>query len=258
MRNGGKIGTLNIPRPSGSSGIYTLDEAQEFVKIGIWPGFPQDPNFASVILCTHFTTQLADPVSYPNSGSGHALNGAGTSPATSLVTEQSKWYTTSFKVNASYVRQNAVDYTFGTADFTVEMWVYPSSVSASQDLVDFRGAEPQVTPLMFIQSPGVLVYWVNGAAKITSANNTASINAWHFFSVSRVSGNTRMYWDGVQAGSTYVDANNYIGTGITLGAGFGGTSPLSLSYIGEIRVTQGVGRYSGATHTVPTAPFPDS
>jgi hypothetical protein len=30
-----------------------------------------------------------------------------------------------------------------------------------------------------------------------------------------------------------------------------------LGYLGELRVTKGVGRYSGSTMTVPTAPFPD-
>ena len=41
------------------------------------------------------------------------------------------------------------------------------------------------------------------------SGGTISLNTWHHVAVSRFANGTRMYPDGTQIGSTYVDNNNY-------------------------------------------------
>ena len=257
--NGGKLGVYHNTTPGQSSGVYALAEVQAMQSAGVWPGFPGDANFANVVLCSHFRNQLNDSKMFPSSGSlGNIITQMGTNSTdgSGINPGQSKWYTASWLCAGAgsaggALRAQAVA-TFGTGDFTVELWFYPTSASSGLQLLDFRGAEPSITPLVYQKaaSTGVLEMYVNGAAKITSAASAITNNAWNFIAISRVSGNTRMYCGTSgsipQVGSTYVDANNYVaGSNLTIGESFTLTATPALNtWFQEVRVTTGVGRYS--------------
>lgn len=261
MRNGGIIGDLNIPRTRSTKGVYTLTEAHDYIKRGIWPLWPTDASYASVVALCHCRTQLDDPASYPNEATGgDVIVPNGSNNSQQLVTTQSKWYTTSFKLATSYLRIGSTPgINFGTGDFTMELWLYPTNVAfGNADIIDCRNAEPNLLPLWYCDNTGRMHLYVNGVDnKIQTATGVVTNNSWHFLALSRVSGSTRMYCNGTQVGSTYVDANNYITGGLSVGASFNGNSPFQ-GFLGGFRVTKGVGRYSGTTHTVPTGPFPDT
>lgn len=57
--------------------------------------------------------------------------------------------------------------------------------------------------------------FINGAVTITG--NVMTTNSWTHIALSRVSGVTRMYMGGDQAGSNYTDTNNYTSTVCTIG-----------------------------------------
>lgn len=261
MRNGGFIGDLNIPKTRATKGIYTVNEAQEFMTRRIWPVFPGDASFSSVVWLCHCRTQLDDTALLPNEATGgDIIVPNGSANGQKFVTTQTKWYGTSFNLNNSYLRVgNNPGIQFGTGDFTIEAWIYPTSVNSGGNVFDNRNSEPNVAPLWFLDTTAKLHLYVNGVDnKILTASNVMTNGSWHFLALSRVSGNTRMYVNGTQVGSTYVDANNYIKGGGAFGASFNGASAMVNAFLGDTRVTVGVGRYSGTTHTVPTGPFQDT
>lgn len=138
---------------------------------------------------------------------------------------------------------------FGTGDFTIECFVYMQSLVGF--IYDSRTAGSQITPCIYITG-GTIIYYVGGAARITSA--TVSINQWYHLVVSRVSGNTRMFLNGTQTGSTYVDANNYINNTNrpVIGTNGDAASSFFFGYISNVRVLKGEGT---TAPTVPTAPL---
>ena len=142
------------------------------------------------------------------------------------------------------------NFAFSTNDFTLEFWVYRNNSAATEGFLDFKTANPQVTPNIYAVGT-TLYYFTDGSTRITGAAALPLANTWYHIAVSRVSGNTRMFVDGVQVGSTYVDANDYIATSLVIGNNYVYSAGLN-GYMDDLRITAGIGLYSG-TFPVPTA-----
>ena len=143
----------------------------------------------------------------------------------------------------------------GTSDFTMEGWLYlPAYPSAGNFMVpiDNSSADPQVSPDFYINSAGLLRYYVSGANAITSSA-AVPLNSWFHFALSRSGTSTKLFINGTQTGSTYTDTNNYVTNPVTIGAYFDGTETLS-GYISNIRIVKGTAVYT-TTFTPPTAPL---
>jgi hypothetical protein len=140
---------------------------------------------------------------------------------------------------------------FGTSDFTIECFFYSTDVTTSGFIYDSRTAGSQAVPAIYMGG-GTLRYYVSGADRITSG--TIVTNRWYHLVVSRVSGNTRMFLDGVQTGSTYVDATTYLNNASrpVIGTNGDGATFGCYGYISNLRVLNGTGTTSP---TVPTAPL---
>jgi hypothetical protein len=95
--------------------------------------------------------------------------------------------------------------------------------------------------------------FVNGAFVLTS-NNTHTNNAWNHLAISRASGVTRFFLNGVVSTNTYSDTTDYGSTKpLVIGAQYNGTTAFA-GYIDEFRVTKGVARYT-TTFTPSTTAF---
>lgn len=142
----------------------------------------------------------------------------------------------------------------GTGDFTVEAWVYRTGANTYNTIWDSRISLSDANGfILMLSNTGALQFWTATTSRISGG--TLSTNQWYHVAVSRVSGNTRLFLNGVQTGTTYADTTDY---GTTKPGQIGNTSYISAVFAGsidELRVTKGVGRYS-ATFTPPTAPFP--
>jgi hypothetical protein len=140
---------------------------------------------------------------------------------------------------------------FGTSDFTIEMFFNTSDVTNSGFLYDCRTSITQAVPCIYVTG-GTVVLYVNGAGRITSG--TVVTNRWYHLVVSRVAGNTRMFLDGVQTGSTYADATDYLNNvnRPLIGTNGDGASFTFNGYISNLRVLKGTG-YTSVT--VPTSPL---
>jgi hypothetical protein len=140
---------------------------------------------------------------------------------------------------------NAIN--FGTGDFEISCWCYPTSYATSRAIVDMRAANGPSFGLISLTTTGALDFY-DGTSRITS--NTAPLNAWNHLVVSRVSGTLKMFINGVE-GYSAANTSNYNGTKLTIGTHVATTLSWMLGYIANLRIVKG----SGVTSvTVPTAP----
>ena len=146
------------------------------------------------------------------------------------------------------------DFAFGTGDFTVELFFLPAAVT--QMTVFDMGAQSAWSPSIRCNSNGVIDYFANGSARISSSQNSyiATPNAGAKFvhaAVSRVSGVTRLFVDGRHEGSDFTDTNTYVAGTIYLGRNADSNTAHHYGYVSNLRVIKGTGLYTG-NFTPPT------
>jgi Concanavalin A-like lectin/glucanases superfamily len=158
------------------------------------------------------------------------------------------------------------DFSFGTGNFTVEGFVNLSSASncmVFQMSTAATGYNPSNTnSVCFYIGGGVNagkleIYANNAAFASTNVLVTSSdIGKWYHFAIVRSSGSTTVYWNGsAVAGLTSIaDSANYTMTYCVIGTVYNNTYSLQ-GYLSNFRVLKGTAQYSGASITVPTAPF---
>ena len=155
-------------------------------------------------------------------------------------------------------------FAFGTGDFTIEFWYYPTATT-QQGLIGFRpqstnGAYPAIVGNYFgtvgtnggAQANG-FSYYTNSALRISAAN-VLTANTWQSIALVRNSGNTVAYINGNKVGNTYVDATNYLASRLILASDdytAGGTA--LNGYIDELRISN-IARYTG-NYTTSNQPF---
>ena len=178
-----------------------------------------------------------------------------------VSTTQAKWGTTSMYFDGTgdylFVKSPSTDLcAFGTGNWTVEMWLYPITVSTTPTIFDTRPVNTNGNYInLYADSSGTYLY-VNSTNVITGS--ALSINTWTHLAICRSGTSTKMFINGTQTGSTYSDSTNYlcganrpsIGTnGFVPGVGdFNG-------YIDDLRITKGYARYT-TNFSVPTSAFP--
>lgn len=166
--------------------------------------------------------------------------------------------------SGSYVRAaSSSDFGFGLGEFTIEAWVYLSSLSSVATLFDFRpvGEVQGAYPLLHFTSNGAVEFVTNYALSpsvtLISSDNEITTNVWTHVAASRKSNVLSIFVGGDLVAST-ADNVNYAPSICTIGRSnyTGYPEPLT-GYIDEFRVTKGVARYT-ENFTPPDAPFPSS
>jgi hypothetical protein len=150
--------------------------------------------------------------------------------------------------------------TMGTGDFTIEMWLRLNSYATAGlwESTPIGGQGSRFTGFIwYLVGGGTVHLFHSGTNIMTTASAIIPLSQWSHVALSRASGTTRMYVDGLQVAST-TSSYDDTAAGGTIGAFCDGASNNIDGYIDEVRVTRGVARYSGSTLTVPTAAFPDS
>ena len=143
---------------------------------------------------------------------------------------------------------------FGTADFTIEAWIYSTSIANQQMILSNRIAATGSANFDWQIVSSRLLFGTTSTNLLTGTI-TLSSNTWYHVAVSRVSGTARMFVNGVLDVSTTTSfnlSNNSI-THIGTNATYAPTQYPFIGYIQDLRISK-VGRYSGA-FTPPAAAF---
>ena len=172
-----------------------------------------------------------------------------------LDTAQAKFGTSSLLLDGTgdYVGYSTQpDFGFGTSDFTVETWIYLTSLVGTQQVFDFRnGAVADIASTVYVSNGGQIRYYTDSADRIIGS--TLSSGTWYHVALSRASGSTKLFVNGTQVGSTYTDSNDY-GTSkpLTIGSRYDGGNELS-GHFDDFRVSN-TARYT-SNFAAPGAAF---
>lgn len=154
-----------------------------------------------------------------------------------------------------------VAFQFGTSDFTVEGWFYPTSI-ANNGVIQISST---VGGLQANNTTNVAISVVSGqlsiyAASATYTGSSIAANTWYNVAVVRNSGVTKVYLNGSLITSfgisgAITDTTNYAGTYCVVG-GYSSTATLWNGYLDDIRITKGIARYT-TNFVPPNSPFPN-
>ena len=165
--------------------------------------------------------------------------------------------------NERYTRlelDGSSDLAFGTGDFTIEMWIKIDNGTNTNTIYDARpsGSNGAQVALFYSGSSNGILFAHGGTVRITGTVDVGADQAWHHIALTRASGSTKLFVDGVQDGSTYSsDTTDYLNPSNKprIGAS-GGSTDLSSDgyfrgYISNVRVNKGSALYTAA-FTPPT------
>jgi hypothetical protein len=147
-------------------------------------------------------------------------------------------------------------YAFGTGDYTVEAWVYFTSINSSTLQIIFAsGNSGGNTFYAHVDADQISVG--TPVAFISNQSSSFTTNTWYHIAFCRASGTLRLFKDGVQQGSSVTDSTNWISGGSgRIGANDSGGQTV-FGYIDDLRITKGFARYT-SNFTAPTAAFSDT
>ena len=134
------------------------------------------------------------------------------------------------------------DFGFGTANFCLEAFIRPNSVTGIQRIFDLRESTTNTAPTVYL----------NGTALHFASGNTSHINGgtlstgtWYHVAVARNAGTTKLFLDGTELG-TYTDANDYGRTKpVIIGSDFQASPTEAFNgHIDEVRVSKAAARFT--------------
>jgi hypothetical protein len=162
------------------------------------------------------------------------------------------YYSAFFDGTGDYLSSTITSTTIGTGNFTVECWVYPTAAYGNLSRMFLFGPGAGIGYLTFyITSSGQVIYGPSGTAVITTTS-TVPLNTWTHIAISRSSGTTNVYLNGVSGGSA-ADTTNYPAT-TTFFLGQDGSGNHFTGYISNFRLVNGSAVYTSA-FTPPTNPL---
>ena len=103
------------------------------------------------------------------------------------------------------------DFAFGTSDFTIEAWIKIDDDTNTNTIYDSRpsGSNGAQIALFYSGSSNAILFAHGGTVRITGSVDVGADHAWHHIALTRSSGSTKLFVDGVQDGSTYSDSTSY-------------------------------------------------
>jgi len=203
------IGYIDDFRVLKGVGLYTTNHSvsQSYKNILYAPS-----DYSSVIL--NFEEVTDDSLSIENSG-----NLVSQSTAVKKFGNHSLFFPSSGNnVVSSDISSNLH---FGKKDFTIESWIYPTAISGTTPLFDFR---PSNVNSLSINDAGVvdgtylyltlnsdrsISYITDGSTRIQSSGSAIPSGSWSHVALSRKNGISRLFINGVQHSGVYVDDNNF-------------------------------------------------
>jgi hypothetical protein len=166
---------------------------------------------------------------------------------TKISTVQKKYGSSSmfFDGTGDYLTvPNSLNLQFGTGDFTVECWIYPTAVGAAQRGIMSKGTNTTGWELRIdgAVSGGLDISYASTA--VTNAT-VVTLNTWHHVAFTRSGTAVKVFLDGAVVGSA-TTATDFSQTDVLkIGDSRAGSQAFS-GYIDELRITKGVARYTAA------------
>jgi len=157
-----------------------------------------------------------------------------------------------FDGSGDYLISRASPIWLFSGDWTMEAWIYPNSVTGVQVLVETRNRTTNASPCMYLNGTNLVID--TGTASVVSAG-TITISTWQHVAATRSGNSWRIFINGTQVGSTTTNTTSYTTAyGCCIGSSY--YNEHYNGYIDDLRITQGLARYT-ASFTAPAAPYAD-
>ena len=147
------------------------------------------------------------------------------------------------------------DFGFGTANFALEAFIYPTTTTGAHTIFDFRTSDADVAPRLY--QDGTTLKFATDTTEHLSGG-TLAINTWHHVALARYNNTTKIYLNGTSVTGAGGDTDN---------RNYGSTKPLNIGsnhgsvggdffqgYIDEVRVSHGTARFTG-NFSAPTGEY---
>ena len=149
---------------------------------------------------------------------------------------------------------DSADWDFGSGDFTIDMWIRPTSVSGFKMLYSQYVSDPS-RQLLYIEN-GTLKFYAAGSISVAFSGGSVVIDVWQHIALVRNGDTWKLYIDGVSGGSTTVSGTlPDLAALITIGKqDWTGNEFYYVGHNEEIRVSKGIARWT-TNFTPPTAAY---
>jgi Concanavalin A-like lectin/glucanases superfamily len=205
-----------------------------------------DPNFKNTVLLLQ--ADIAPTIISDASTNNFDLTVAGDTRASNFTPYGTGW-SVYFDGTGDYlsIPSNAA-FAFGTGDFTIEFWFYPTTGSARNITFPITGA-----PIIYMNGSRQLQFETYGAPPSVTTTNTLNLNAWNHCAVSRASGTVKVFVNGVTGvTSTAFSATNFVQSSVNIGTDAG--TNFATGFMSDVRITKGGALYT-ADFTPSTTPL---
>jgi hypothetical protein len=178
-----------------------------------------------------------------------------------ISTAQAKFETSSglFDGNSDFITCASDDF-ITDVNFTIDCWIYPTSVSGDRNIFSWNGVDGRNFYDLYLNSAKLTFrYRVNNSEQSVAGATSVGANAWHHVAISRSGSTVRVFLDGVLDGSGTVERQLLL-AGKTSGIGKnlygGGYEYWFEGYIDEFRFSNGIARWITAFNTaLPSAEY---
>lgn len=174
-----------------------------------------------------------------------------------ISTAQSKWGNGSGYFDGTGDYLSLTGASFSTGDFTIEAWIFVTTPSSSLIIFDCRDTDLTDSGFAFYVRGATEKLAFGRGASFVATESTTSVSAttWIHAALSRSAGTVKGFLNGIQEFSV-TDTKNFSFTGWVVGHLWNASGTLSAGYFQDVRVTNGVARYT-ADFTPPIALLPD-
>jgi hypothetical protein len=142
-------------------------------------------------------------------------------------------------------------FSFGTGDFTVEMWLYHVSNGTQRIIGNYASSGNTEYDIEFASNGTV---YFGSYLTYTQTSTAVPLNAWTHIAWVRASGVETFYINGVSAGTATRSLNFSSTTGPRIAGSKDLTTNLYNGFISDVRIVKGTAVYT-TTFTPPTAPL---
>ena len=153
-------------------------------------------------------------------------------------------WSNSFDGNSDAVTiPDSTDFDFGTGDFTMEAWVYPTGVSDPNNypsIVSAHEGTDNTSWIFAVTSTNKLMLY-GGGGNIDTSTSDVPLNEWTHVMVTRSSGTVRFFINGTLDASTYTRTGNYncTASGIAIGKQPAAVTRYWQGWISNLRLVKG-------------------
>lgn len=224
-----------------------------------------DPYWSSVVLLAHCEGSNGGTSFTDSSPAAHVLTAQGNAQTS---TAQFKFGATSAALDGTgdYIdTPDSTDWSFGTGQFTVELWVRFSTVGTQMGFIgQYESGGPAATASWLFSRNTSLEFRIissGGTASTVTGTWSPSTGVWYHLAVDRDSSNViRLYVNGavIGSGTNAGDIRDISTTPLRIGRSTGVAGTDVAGWIDDVRVTKGIARYAGGTFAVPLAAYPDA